>query len=243
MSTNDKKNVRLRFLGQAGYIIQSRGCTVVIDPYLTDSVGKAAPLFTRAIPVPLDPAELKADVFIVTHDHTDHLDPETIGAYKHKDTTTFVAPRHAAKKLLTLGIKKVTVVDPGDTATLPGVRIDGVFALATDPGTIDTCGYKLTFANGKSVYHTSDTAFCDLLLKTAPQADILLTCINGKFGKLNIAEAIELTKAVSPRTVIPNHYDVMALNAENPESFRYSCTDAGLEADCRILQIMEEFSW
>jgi len=231
------------FLGQAGYYMKSGSCSLTIDPYLTDSVGKITPQFSRAIPSPVDPAQLKVDIFIVTHDHTDHLDPETIKAYKHKKTTTFVSPRHAAKHLLKLDIpaENIKIVDHGDTMQLPGVRIDGVFALATSADTIDTCGYLLTFDNGKSVYHTADSAYCDLLLEACPKADLLLTCINGKFGNLNIAQAVKLTGAVKPKYVIPNHYDIMAFNSENPESFRYFFEQAKIDSQCVILELMGEF--
>jgi len=232
-------------IGQAGHVIHSGGCTVIIDPYLSDRCGTNNPLFSRIIPVPVDPAAVKADVFMVTHDHADHLDPETVGAYRYKEVTTFVAPRRAAKKLKALGIPagNVRVVDQGDTLELPGLAIKGVFALPTDPGVLDTTGYLLTFENGRSVYHTSDTAYCDLLLKACPRAEVLLPCINGKYGNLNVAQAVELTKAVNPKTVIPNHYDVMALNSENPESFRYFLGAAGAAADCVILDVMEPFIW
>jgi L-ascorbate 6-phosphate lactonase len=232
-------------LGQAGYVFKSSGCTVIIDPYLTDSCGAGSPLFARRIPVPADPAAVQADVFIVTHDHRDHLDPETVGAYAHKGSTAFVAPRHAARKLAALGVPpgNIHVADHGDTVKFPGVTIKGVFALATDPGVLDTAGYLLAFDNGRSVYHTSDTAYCDLLLKACPQAEVLLPCINGKFGNLGIAQAVELTRAVAPRTVIPNHYDVMALNSENPESFRYFLKAANVPSECVILNVMEQFTW
>ena len=224
--------------------MKSCGQTILIDPYLTDSVGKVAPLFSRTYPTPVNPADIKADIFIVTHDHTDHLDPETIEAYAHKDTTVFVSPRHAAKKLRSLGIANVEVVDHGDSAVINGVKITGVFALATSADTVDTCGYLLTFPNGKTVYHTADTAHCSLLLEAAPKGiDMLLTCINGKYGNLNIAQAVELTKAVNPKYVIPNHYDVMALNAENPESFRYFCNSGNVQAEVVVLETMETFTW
>jgi len=83
-----------------------------------------------------------------------------------------------------------------------------------------------------------------LLLKACPKtAEVLLPCINGKFGNLNIAEAVSLTKAVKPRYVIPNHYDVMALNSENPESFKYFWEAEKAQTKCVILQVMEMFEW
>jgi len=232
-------------LGQAGYYIKACGVSVMVDPYLSDSVGKVAPLFARLYPVPVDPAEIRADLFIVTHDHLDHLDPETIEAYAHKASTKFVAPRRAARKLKSLGIPadNVVTVDHGDTAEVCGVEVPGVFALGTEPAVPDTTGYLLRFPNGKTVYHSSDSAYCRLLLDSCPRADVLLVCINGKDGNLGVSDAVELAKAVNPDYAIPNHYDMMALNSENPEAFRYFCGEAGIGDKCRILDVLEQFTW
>jgi L-ascorbate 6-phosphate lactonase len=172
----------LWFLGQAGYYMRSGGRSVIIDPYLSDCVGKVNPPFARVYPPPVNPAEIKADIFIATHDHLDHLDPETVGGYSFKETTAFVAPRFAANKLADLGVprKNINVVDCGDTLEIKGICIKGVFALPTGADVLDTAGYLLTFENGKSIYHTSDTAYCDLLIESCPRADVLLPCINGK---------------------------------------------------------------
>ena len=235
----------LWFLGQAGYYFKTDRCTAIIDPYLSDSAGRGGPN-ARVYPPPVDPASLKADIVLITHDHIDHLDPMTLEPYAYKNETVFIAPRLAAKKLRAIGIpdRQITVVDHAGTATLPGVRIDGVFALANGPDVLDTCGYLLTFDNGKTVYHTSDAVPCKLMLRACPKdVDVLLTCINGKYGNLHIDDAVELTLAVRPKTVIPNHYDVMPLNSENPESFRYFLKGAKAQAECVILGPLERYIW
>lgn len=234
------------FLGQAGFVASDGRTTVVIDPYLSDSVGAVSPLFTRSVPSPLAPEKLKADLFLVTHDHLDHLDPETIGPYQHKASTCFVAPRFAAAKLATLGIAedRIRKVDIGESVTLDGTTVTGVFALPTSADVLDTTGYLVTFANGRSVYHASDTAFCPLLLDAAPRGvEVLLTPINGKWGNLNIDQAIALAAAVLPRYVVPCHYDMMALNAENPEAFRYFCGERRLASTCVIPNMLQPFIW
>lgn len=235
----------LWFLGQSGFYIKSCGKSVMIDPYLSDSVGKAAPLFTRTYPVPVDPSKIQADIYIVTHDHLDHLDPDTIEAYSFKETTSFIAPHHAAKTLNKLGISqsRIITVDHGDSVTINGVKITGVFALATSVDVIDTTGYKIEFENGKSVYHTSDTVYCELLLEACHYADVLLPCINGKEGNLNVDQAVKLTRMVQPRYVVPHHYDVMELNSENPRTFKYFCEEAKLKTQCRILKTLEKLEW
>lgn len=235
----------LWFLGQAGYYIRACGKSLLIDPYLSDSVGRGDPRFTRRYQPPVDPGEVRADIFIVTHDHLDHLDPETIGPYRYKDQTVFVAPRHSAKKLQSLGVKpeNIRVVDHGDTVNIDGVEITGIFALGTSADVVDTAGYLIRFPNGRTVYHSADTAFCQLLLDCCPSPEVMLVCINGKYGNLNVDQAIRLAKASGPRYVIPNHYDMMELNGENPETFRCFCQEAGIGEMCRILQVMEEFQW
>ena len=123
------------------------------------------------------------------------------------------------------------------------VNIQGVFALGTDEGVLDTTGYRIRFENGKSVYHTSDTSFCDLLLRACPHADVLLPCINGKFGNLTAEQAVLLTQAVNPQYVVPHHYDVMELNGENPNVYRYFCAQSEMEEKCRILKPLEMLEW
>lgn len=232
-------------LGQAGYVIRSPERTVVIDPYLSDSVAKVNPPFSRCVPVPLDPSQLKSDIFIVTHDHLDHLDPETIDAYQHKDTTVFVAPRLASRKLLSLGIpqRNVTTIDCGVTHEIDGTTITGMFAVPTDASVVDTTGYRIEFQNGRSVYHTSDTAYSELLLASAPQAEVLLVCINGKWGNLNAEQGAKLAARVNPRVAIPNHYDVMELNSENPKTFEYFARAENAQLQVRILEMLEPFTW
>jgi L-ascorbate 6-phosphate lactonase len=236
----------LWWLGQAGYVVRASGMTVALDPYLTDSAAANAPEFTRLHPPPIIPEELRVDVYVITHDHADHLDPETIRRYPAKSDTWFVAPRLAARRLHELGVPEERIVrlDVGETRAVGAVEASGVFALPTGADVLDTTGYLLRFANGRSVYHTSDTAFHPLVLAAAPrEPDVMLVPINGKWGNLAPEQAVELAAAVRPRFLFPNHYDLMALNSENPETFRWFCKQRGLGARCVIAGRLEPFVW
>ena len=236
----------LWWLGQAGYILRSSRVTVVIDPYLSDAAAAGAPEFTRRFPPPLEPEELRADIYIITHDHLDHLDPETLSRYSARATTWFVGPRLVIKKLVTLGIPEERMVrlDAGESQTVEGVHISGIFALPTGPDVIDTTGYLVVFSNGRSVYHTSDTAFHPLVLAAAPrQPEVMLVPINGKWDNPGPEQAAEFTASVRPTFVLPNHYDLMALNAENPETFRWFCEQKKVTARCIISERMQPLVW
>ena len=237
--------VGLWFIGQSGFVLRSAGITVVTDPYLSDSVSERVPELTRLYPPPIAPEKLLADVFIVTHNHLDHLDPQTIGPFPGKPQTLFVAPRLAAKKLLTLGIpeKNIHVIDSGVTQRVHDIEITGVYTLPNDPAVIDTAGYKLTFANGRSVYHSSDTAFSELLLASVPSAEVALLCINGKSGNMDAAQAAQIAAKIKPTCAIGHHYDMFAFNAENPRALGYQLKylDAGIQTP--VLELMNAFVW
>lgn len=236
----------LWWLGQSGYILKAADQIVAIDPYLSDIASGGVAGFARAFPSPIKPSELKVDFYVITHDHLDHLDPVTIEAYSYKTGTWFIAPRLAAKKLLTLGIQedRILVINAGESKRVNSINITGVFALPTGKDVIDTTGYLIEFPNGRTLYHTSDTQFHPLVLEAAPsKPDVMLIPINGKWKNTNAEEAALFAKSVQPRYVMPNHYDMMALNAENPEVFKWFCVHHELVSKCLIPQNFKPFSW
>lgn len=236
----------LWWLGQAGYVVRVPGLTIVIDPYLSDAAAAGSPEFSRLFPAPIDPSELSADIYIITHDHLDHLDPETVAHFKGKDDTWFVSPRQAAKKLVSLGIAsdRVVVLHAGESWYFKSTEITGVFALPTSIDVLDTTGYLIKFGNGRSFYHTSDTEFHPLVLAAAPrESEVMLVPINGKWGNPTADQAAVFAHVLQPKYVLPNHYDLMALNAESPESFKWFCAQKGMGDKCIIPERMKPFVW
>lgn len=235
----------LWWLGQAGYIIKAEGITIAIDPYLSDAAA-GTPEFSRLYPPPMEPEELDVNVYIVTHDHLDHLDPETVTRYRFKDRTLFVAPRQAARKLADLGVpeRQLVVLHAGETWRFGVMELVGVFALPTGTDVLDTTGYLIRFDNGRSVYHTSDTEFHPLVVAAAPRKpEVMLVPINGKWGNPGPEKAALFTREIQPNHVLPNHYDLMALNAENPETFSWFCSQQGPHNRCIIPNRMQPFCW
>lgn len=232
-------------LGQAGCVLRGCGKTLVIDPYLSDSAAGRDGKYRRLIPVPIEPADLAVDIFIVTHDHLDHLDPDTIRAYPRKDGTVFVAPRLACHALRTLGIleRNIRRLDSGEELDLDGILLQGTYAVPTEPCVVDTCGYAVRFSNGRTLCHVSDTAWSELLLQTTPKTEVILVPINGKWGNLNIRQAADLAAHVAPTTAIPMHYDMMALNSADPADFAQSLKERNPAVAVQILKVLQPFVW
>ena len=81
--SDDPARFQLWWLGQSGYLLQWRGRRVLIDPYLSDSLTRkyadTDKPHIRMYPRVLDPALLSGiDIVSSSHNHTDHLDAETL---------------------------------------------------------------------------------------------------------------------------------------------------------------------
>ena len=67
--------MKITWLGQGGFLLESQGFRLVVDPYISNCVFQKEGL-ARLHPFPVPMQELKPDLVLVTHDHMDHLDPE-----------------------------------------------------------------------------------------------------------------------------------------------------------------------
>src|SRR5215471_10356391 len=80
---SDKSHFYLWWLGQSGFLLQWNGKRVLMDPYLSESLTKKYAAtdkpHVRMSERVIDPVLLR-NILIVTssHNHTDHLDAETL---------------------------------------------------------------------------------------------------------------------------------------------------------------------
>ena len=54
---------------------------------------------------------------------------------------------------------------------------------------------------------------------TKYKPNIAFLCINGKWGNMNVQEAVHVAKYIGANINIPNHYGMFASNTENLELF------------------------
>src|SRR5512138_2201651 len=80
---NDPDQLHLWWLGQSGYLVQWQGQHLLLDPYLSDSLTKKYAStdkpHVRMTERVIAPEQLNfIDVVTSSHNHTDHLDGETL---------------------------------------------------------------------------------------------------------------------------------------------------------------------
>ncbi|MEN6535743.1 MAG: MBL fold metallo-hydrolase [Bryobacteraceae bacterium] len=209
------------WLAQAGFAFKTAsGVVVCIDPYLSDVVEKAFG-FKRMMACPIAAEDVPADLVICTHEHLDHMDSEALPILAKCPRTRFAGPAECVKGFEKAGIspERRVLLTPDSEINLTGVRIFSVYA---DHGDLapDAIGVVLDF-DGIRVYHTGDTAYRPERLRKAIELspDVLLPCINGRYGNMDAEEAALLTRDVSPQLAIPAHFWMFVEHGGDPAAF------------------------
>ena len=237
---SDENRFQLWWLGQSGFLLQWKGKRVLIDPYLSDSLTKkyasTEKPHIRMSERVIDPALLKAiSVVTSSHNHTDHLDAETLLPVLQNNpdipfvipeaNRDFVSERTQYKKEYLVGLSD------GRSVTLDEFTFRGIPAKHNEierdkNGNCKCMGYVIQFG-GHAIYHSGDTLWFDgmvnLLKPFSP--DVAILPINGNdperkvAGNLNCHESAVLAKEIGAKVVIPCHYDMFTFNTADVNEF------------------------
>jgi len=216
------EEIALFSLAQAGFCLTTAaGTRVIIDPYLSDCCATMFG-FKRMIPAPLTPEEVQADLFLATHAHADHLDPEALPVYTRRTSTIFVAAADCREALSTAGVpnERMHILATGDGCTVRDINVHATYA---DHGDLapQAIGLLLT-VNGITIYHTGDTGYAPapILASLHSSVDIMIAPINGQFGNLDARQACLLAAQVRPRLLIAAHFWMFIEHGGDPAIFR-----------------------
>ena len=236
-------NLRLWWLGQSGFLVQWSGRHLLIDPYLSDSLTRkyadTQKPHVRMTERVVAPERLGfVDLITSSHNHTDHLDAETIipllTAARH-DVAILVpaANRAFVAKRLNLDPGQLLTIDAGQSVESKGFDVTAVAAahdkLETDDKGHFLCLGYIVRAGPWTLYHSGDTVvYPGLADVVRPHAiDVAILPINGKLGNMNGLDAARLAKMIDAKLAIPCHYDMFEFNTASPEAFITECDQLG----------------
>jgi len=253
-ANHDNENFRLWWLGQSGFLVQWNHCHLLLDPYLSDSLtrkyaatDKPHVRMTERI---VDPSRLDfIDAVTSSHNHTDHLDGETLGPLlKASPRIAMVAPAANCDFIANrLGVAPTFPIGlrDGDSAEVGPFQFTAVPA-AHDDLTPECLGYVVQFGPWR-IYHSGDTLlYKGMAERLRPfNIDVALLPINGRAperrvaGNLNGSEAAHLAKSMAARLVIPCHYEMFAFNTADPTEFIQ--VSNSISQVCRVLRCGERW--
>jgi L-ascorbate 6-phosphate lactonase len=208
--TPPRGHVALHYLGQGGFVVVSdQGTRVAIDPYLSDSV----PL-TRVTPIPVRPEDLEVAHVLLTHDHSDHTDPDTCIPLLRSRSVSFWGPASTLRVLRAAGAPpdRLREIERGGHVDIHDIHVEAVHAEHTE----DSVGYVLA-ASKHNVYHTGDTVESPQLYWLHDRGiEVLITGFAGRWEAMEANQAAGLAEALGARVVIPMHYETFAENTADP---------------------------
>lgn len=248
-------HVRLWWLGQSGFLVQYERAHLLLDPYLSDSLtfkyAQTDKPHVRLTERVIDPARLDfVDVVTSSHNHTDHLDAETLVplGYANPELTLVIAEVNRAFVAERL---RVDPEWPVGLATGEHVEV-GPFHIEAVPAAHEQIdpqyvGYVVRCGRW-TLYHSGDTVRYDGMADQlrAHAIDVALLPINGRAperrvaGNLDAHEAAALGRDIGARVVIPCHYEMFAFNTADPSAFVEACRTAGQRGD--VLRCGEQWS-
>lgn len=256
----DESTFHLWWLGQSGFLLQWKGQRVLIDPYLSDALTKKyantdKPHIRMSERV-VDPELLTGITAVTTsHNHTDHLDAETLIPVLRNNpgiafiipeaNRDFVAARVGCSPGFPLGMNDGTSLSVGEF-TFYGVPAKHNEIERDEHGNCRFMGYVISFG-GHAVYHSGDTLWFDGMesILRPFSVDIAMLPINGNdparrvAGNLDCKEAAQLGKSIGAKVVIPCHYDMFTFNTADVRLFEQEAQAIG--QGYRVLQGGEKY--
>ena len=254
----------LWWLGQSGFLIKWGNQFILLDPYLSDSLtakySQTEKPHVRVTEQVIDPINLSfVDLVTSSHNHTDHLDGETLNKISESTDRNIklVLPKanveFANARLQENPNIQLVGINEHNPITIGDFRINGIAAAHNEierdeNGNPKFMGLIISFGQW-SIYHSGDTLWHSELISELLKfsIDVAIVPINGNkperkvAGNLNGAEAAAVSKAVNAKIAIPHHFDMFEFNTANPEEFTTTCNR--LDQRYKVLQNGQRWSF
>ena len=201
--------MKVTWLGQAGLLFEDKQVKIMVDPYLSDACGEKNPLSHRRIPVDQSFLEMTPDIIVLTHDHLDHTDEQTLSHFLTAESNvTVLAAPNAWDHVRTFGGKNnyVRFARHTEWTHSSGIRIVAVRAEHSDPtaiGVILDDGKKKYYVTGDTLYNT------DIFEDLPSTINTVFLPINGKGNNLNVTDAVRFAEKTKAKHAVPLHYGMM----------------------------------
>ena len=219
--------MHLWWLGQSGFLLSWEGRHLLLDPYLSDSLtrkyaGSERPhvRMTRRV---VEPQRLAfVDAVTSSHNHTDHLDAETLAPILAAGATLVCPGANVDLARRRCGVDPVGIAH-GETRRVAGFRLEAVPA-AHDQLAPEYAGFVVT-AGPFRVYHSGDTVLYDGMGERlrAQSVDVAVLPINGKLGNMDGRDAARLAREMGARLAVPCHFEMFEFNTARPDEFAGEC--------------------
>ena len=214
----------LFWLGQAGFLIKTpSGRAIAIDPYFSDYVMHSIPEeglgFKRLSPPPCGAGDIPFDALLISHEHGDHFDQESIEEMMANGTTR-VYTNTTSRDIMAgmpLDQERIRTLRKGEWTELPDCRL---LPVDCDHGELapEALGLILDFGFLRR-YYAGDTSLTPERLQAplAMKPEVAILPINGAFGNLDGLQAARYAGMLGAKVCVPCHFWTFPLHHGDPQ--------------------------
>ncbi|MDA4121349.1 MAG: MBL fold metallo-hydrolase [Thaumarchaeota archaeon] len=198
------KGIKVHWLGHDSFVLEGSR-TVVIDPFQAKG-------------------NYKADVLLISHEHSDHLNEDDIRRFT-SPSTTLLAPKICEGPLGKISLDKRFVV-PGSKVEVQGISIEAVPAYNLNkfresgkvfhPKSEERVGYVVTL-DGVRFYHAGDTDAIPEMKSL--DVDVSFLPVSGTYV-MTADEAAGAARAMKTKVAVPMHYAKIVGSLQDAQRFK-----------------------
>lgn len=192
-------SVEITWLGHATWKLVSGEHTVLLDPFLSQSPT-----------APVQPADVNADVILVSHGHFDHVcdvaeianrcDSTVVAGY---EVAEWFSKQHGVKNTIGMNIGGSLKLPFGSVKMTPAIHSSQL----PDGSYGGVASGFLVMIDEKKIYFACDTAlFSDMQLLAEKELDLAVLPIGDLFT-MGPKDSVAATNFLNPKQVLPSHYN------------------------------------
>ncbi|HEX5813841.1 MAG TPA: MBL fold metallo-hydrolase [Methylomirabilota bacterium] len=252
------------WIGHATLLIQLRGLNILTDPHWGERASPVAFAGPRRLVAPgmrfedLPPI----DAVVISHDHYDHLDVETVERLVREHRPRFFVPLGLKAWLADHGADDVVELDWWEAAELRGVRFTCTPAQHSSGRGLHDQNLRLWASwvlagGGKRLWFAGDTGYTPSLREIGRRLgpfDVAAIPVGGYSAwdarhpnHVNPEEALQLFEEQAARLLVPIHYGTFELNrepfGEPPARLRRAAAARGLTERISVLSAGQSIHW
>jgi L-ascorbate metabolism protein UlaG (beta-lactamase superfamily) len=202
---------KVTWYGHASLGLETAGYSVLVDPFLDDNPAS-----------PVKAAQMKADFILVSHGHGDHIGDAV--AIARRSNALVISNFEICNWLAAQGVRTHAQHIGGGyrhpfgylklTLALHGSALpDGSYGG-------NPTGFLLSTVEGKKIYLACDTGlFGDMRLIGEEGIDLAVLPIGDNYT-MGPEDALRAVKLISPKTVVPIHYNTWDLIHQDVQSWK-----------------------
>lgn len=250
--TNYSGSEIVTWIGHSTYLMRLGNKNILFDPFFSD----------LASPLPVGPERYVApgislaklppvDIIIISHNHYDHLDAETVETMPGKERIHVFVPLGLKSFFAKRGYQNIRELDWHQSVVLDGLKMTALPAVhfssrgLGDRNKTLWCSWAVRSEN-KSCFFAGDTAYSQTIFKEIGKRfgsfDVAIVPI-GAYKPVNVMkpvhtnpeEAVQIANDVKANLIIPSHWGTIVLTDESPweppERYRAFAVKNGISDD------------